>query len=150
MFLSKLWQSLKALVSRQYKLLKKFGEKAQAAIIIVNLLKEAVESPVADIFVNLIPGDVDQAILSKARAILPEILKDMALAQKIIQQANSNSDVLNSVIEYLRNNFVNSDARKGFWADLAGQLTVALSDGELSWGEAVALAQTIYHNPYRK
>lgn len=140
--MKKLWEKIKALVSKEFRLLKKFAEHGKVAYEFVQALKSAVENPVADWIVNITKTDLDNALLAKARVGINEILTRMAIAQGIIQQATSNSDVAAAIIAELKKRF--PDGRKGFWVELAGEINVYLADGEISFAEGVSLSQKIF------
>jgi hypothetical protein len=139
----KIWEKIKSLVSKQFRFIKEHSPKAEVAIAVVNAFKAAVDSPVADILVNVSKTDLDNELLEKARKILPGLLAKMALAKGIIDQATSNADVYAAVFAYLQKMF--PEGRKGFWVEFGGELTVALADGKLTFPEGTYLSQLLYN-----
>lgn len=126
--------------AKEFELLKKNSE---AAVKITNSLKSIVESPILDVATYLIPGDLDDKILTKARNIVPRVAMEMAIAHGIIQQAATNQQVYAAIVEHIRN-VHNPEGRVGFWLEFSARLNQALADGKIEFGEAASLAQIVY------
>jgi hypothetical protein len=123
-------------------LLDQFKITSNTAVLIVGKLKTIVESDVVDIAVDLIPGNIDNLIVDKARIILPIVIKKLSLVSGIAQDSTTNSEAVSKFIEYLRG--LEPEGRKAFWVTLAAEINIALSDGKLSFSEGVILTQLIY------
>lgn len=115
---------------------------SKAAVEVTNMLKSVVESPVMSKVVNIIPGDLDNRILERLRSIVPIIAAEMAIAHGILQQSVNNTDTLDAIIKHLQ--AMHPDARIGFWLHFSGRLNLVLSDGKITFAEAVSLAQEMY------
>lgn len=76
--------------------------KAETAIHITNALKKAVESPVASYIVDLTPTKLDDAALALARKYLGKAAEEMLVAENIIAAGANYSDIMNTIIDYLR------------------------------------------------
>lgn len=122
--------------------LNQFKITSNTAVLIVGKIKNIVESEAVDVAVDLIPGQVDNLIVDKARLIIPIVIKKLSLASGIIQESNTNSEAVAKFVEHLRS--LNPEGRKAFWVTLAAELNIALSDGKLSFAEGVILTQLIY------
>ena len=68
------------------------AKNSMVAVSVTDMLKKAVESPVADVITALIPGDVDDRIVSSLRANLPKVLFKMALIHRISTESSTNSE----------------------------------------------------------
>lgn len=117
-------------------------DNSGVAVKVVDSLKNAVESPVADIVTAIIPSDVDDKIKAKLEAVLPVVAEKLAIAYGIIQISDKNTDSVAALIGYLKT--INKDARVDFWIRLSGELNVALADGKISLSEAISIAQFVY------
>jgi len=130
---------------------KAFKELRKQSIVVVKvtgLLKKAVESPIADGVVNLIPGDEDDKILAKLREKVVPVLEKVAIAHGILHASSTNSDVINAVIEKLKE--LHPELRASFWVVFSGELNMALADGKISLAEALILAQLAYVEIFKK
>lgn len=143
----KIWKSITSFFSKAfgtgYDRLKK---NSAIAVKVTDELKKYVESPIADVVVNLIPGNWDNYAIVALRKVLPPIAIKMAITHKIIEGSTSPSDCVVGIIEYLKT--LDKEARIGFWITFAGELTKALSDGKLTFAEAVILSQLAYKELY--
>lgn len=122
--------------------LNQFKITSNTAVLIVGKIKSIVESEAVDVAVDLIPGQIDNLIVDKARLIIPIVIKKLSLASGIIQESNTNSEAVAKFVEHLRS--LNPEGRKAFWVTLAAELNIALSDGKLTFAEGVILTQLIY------
>jgi spermidine/putrescine-binding protein len=123
-------------------------EQSHLAVKITDALKSAVESPIADIVVNLIPGDVDDKILAKLKIIIGPIAEKTALIHGILQESETNSDVVAAVIAKLKE--MKPELRANFWVTFSAQLNLALADGKISLAEAYILAQLAFLESRKK
>lgn len=121
-----------------------FRLNSEVAVKITSILKKYVEDPASDLIVSIIPGDIDNIILAKLKKVLPVVLEKVSLAHGILLSSETDSDVVSAVIDHLKS--ISPELRAAFWVSFSGELNVALSDGKLSFAEAVALAQLVYIN----
>lgn len=149
-FINKIINYMKKLMKKISRILRAlFGDmfeflrgNSQVAVKVTGNLKSLVESQFLDIATDIIPGDLDDKILKKARVIVPKVATQVAIVHGIIDANDKNSDAVAGIIEYLRK--LNPDARVAFWIEFSAKLNVALSDDELDLFEAVVLAQLAY------
>lgn len=149
-FINKIINYMKKLMKKISRILRQlFGDmfdflrgNSQVAVKVTANLKSLVESQLLDIATDIIPGDIDDKILKKARVIVPKVATQVAIVHGIIDANDKKSDAVASIIEYLRK--LNPDARVSFWIEFSAKLNVALSDDELDLFEAVVLAQLAY------
>jgi hypothetical protein len=123
-------------------LLDHFKGIAKVAVEVTTKLKFIVESEALDVAVDLIPGDLDNKILDKVRTILPIVIKKISLGAGIINESDSNSEAIQKFIAHLRS--LNPEGRKAFWVTFAAEMNISLSDGKLTFAEAVILTQLTY------
>jgi hypothetical protein len=123
-------------------LLDHFKGVAKVAVEVTTKLKFIVESEALDVAVDLIPGDVDNKILDKVRVVLPQVIKRVSLVAGIVSESDSNSEAIQKFIAHLRT--LNPEGRKAFWVTFAAEMNIALTDGKLTFAEAVILTQLSY------
>jgi spermidine/putrescine-binding protein len=119
-----------------------FKEQSHTAVKVTDLLKRVVESPITDVVVTLIPGDVDDKILAKLRTVIGPVAEKTALAHGILQSSDTNSDVVDAVIQKLKE--LKPELRANFWVTFSAELNLALADGKISFSEAYILAQLAF------
>ena len=117
-------------------------DNSEVAVDVTNKIKKIVDSPIADILTAIIPSDLDDKVVSKLRKVLPIVLEKMAIMHGILIISTSNENTIALIIEHLQ--LTNKDLRADFYIRLAGELNVALADGEISLAEAIGLSQIIY------
>lgn len=139
-FLHNLWQSIKHLFDKVEEEVK---QEVVVAITVVQQVKAIIDSPVADVVTALIPGEVDDEIKAKLREWLPKILLELNLVQSIAHIENIN-DQLNAILAQLK--LASDDAKNAFYHSLASLILQKISDGKLSWSDAVAIAEYYYQN----
>jgi hypothetical protein len=151
-FLKRIWNGVKRLYNR---LVNKSRELVPVAINIVEGVKVVVDSPVDDIVAALlkkaIPGVKDDIIIEKIHGIIvkqvPLILSRLLMIDSISNIKDPNEQ-LQAIVKQLR---ISSDEQKNFvYHGLATLILEKLSDGKLTWGEAVMISEYYYQNNYKK
>jgi hypothetical protein len=147
--MKKVFQSIKEFVQRIFNKAFSYAKaNAEVAVQIVQKFKELIDSPIADIAVALIPGDLDDKALAKVRQVLPEFVVKFAINAKIIQAAEDPTTALNKIREYIAT--LPAEGRGIWYAGFAAHFAEAISDGVITLPEAYALTQTIYVEFYKK
>ena len=141
----KVWVSIKGAVSKAFALSR---QNSAIAVEVTSLLKTIVESNLVATIVGLTPTKVDDVALVKLRSILPRVFFQISTAHNLLVQFDKGSDALGAFIEHLK--VLHPEGRKTFWVSFAGELNVALSDGELSFAEGVKLSQELFEELYGK
>lgn len=118
------------------------------AVKVTELLKKYVESPISDVAVNIIPGELDNAALIALRKVVPDVVVRVAIFHGIVQSSVVPSEAIDKILLYLKS--MNKEARAGFWITFAAQINMALSDGKLTFNEAVILSQLVYKEFYEQ
>ena len=135
-FLTKLWERIKAL----YLSLKPETKRAIAiSIEVTTRLNNFVNSTEADILTALIPGNADDRIKENLRIILPEVLKELRLADSSMQSSDTIIRHAISKIDQL-----SGDAKSGFLHLIAVMIARKLNN--ISWSDAVATVEYKYVN----
>lgn len=122
--------------------LEQFRDHAQQAVTIVENLKMVLNSPVADLITILIPGSKDDMLVAYLRNIVPPVLEKTIIALNIVKSNNSKSKIIEKGIEYLKG--ATKEQKALFYTTFAAELNIALSDGKITFGEAVILSQLVY------
>ena len=145
-FFKKMW--IKAI-----EFLTKSEEKAKKitklAIKVTNAVKTVVDSPFTDIgafaLKKAIPGEGDDVIidmlLSKAETELPKLIAQETLVLGLLENA-SLEEKANFVLNKIK--FASDDAKNEFYHKFCVRTVLFLSDGNVSYGEAVILAEMVY------
>lgn len=115
--------------------------RAEAAVIIVNKIKEAVENPAIDFWVELTKTGVDNRLVYIARMTITQIAFKLAVAKGILKDSDSPSMALYNVIDHLRS--IPKAGRRSWWIEFAAELLGAFMDGKLSFPELVSLTQMV-------
>jgi hypothetical protein len=111
------------------------------AVEITENLKKAIDSPGADIITMIIPGKVDDAALHWLRAIVPQIAFKVAIGYRLVENSSSPEQALNAVADYLRSLDRQGNDWAAFLTRFAAEITAALADGKLTYGEYVIISQ---------
>jgi hypothetical protein len=107
----------------------------------VELLKNAVNSPVTSFLTAIIPGTVDDAIAAGLKQWLPVVLQVLGYTEECMQ-AKTGDEFVQCAIRKLR--VMHPDAQAAAYHNIASLLSHYLSDGKLSWSEALHLAEATY------
>lgn len=115
--------------------------KANTAIKIVDLIKEAVESDTAGAVVAFTPFKWDDVLLATARKILPSVITKLQVTGMILNSDNPDTAIA-SLITFLKAQ--NKDVRSMFYVQLAAKITEAYADGKVDNSEIIAITQMLY------
>lgn len=135
----KIKRLLADLFAEAYDILRANGSQA---VKITQRLKEIVESPISDFVVSIIPTDIDNQALVVLRKIVPEVSFRVAVVNAIMKESEEPATAVQKIVEHLRG--LTKNERVAFWLTFAAELTRALSDGKISFNEAVILSQIAY------
>ena len=145
LFIAQLWEKTDELVERI----------APIAINVVEQIKTINESTAGDIIELIISkaikGDADDLIIrnlrAKLREKLPEVLEIMRLSMNIAKVDDANLQV-KMILDAIN---MSPDAVKNAHYHAFCSLVIEkISDGNLTWGESVIIAQYYYDNLYKK
>jgi hypothetical protein len=139
-FLRHMWQSIKNLFDKVEAEVKK---DVVVAISVVQQIKTVVDSPVADVVTAMIPGQLDDQIKTILRNLLPKLILELSLVQSVTDIEDQNAQ-LQAILEKLK--LSSDDVKNAFYHSLASLILEKLSDGKLSWPDAVAISEYYYQN----
>lgn len=144
--MKKLWRKIKLKVPVLFSKFKKTVENnIEPAIKVVNLVKDAVENPAANIIVAITPFNWDDEALKIAKMVLPKVLIELNIVKSIIGKPTH--EAVKAIVEEIRQ--YTPDARARFYEDLAVKVAYALADGKISGKELGELASFIYNEKFR-
>lgn len=141
--MKKILNKIKGWFSNSFQFLK---NNSELAVKVTAKLKEYVESPMADLAINLIPTNVDNAALILLRKHLPKVAFKIGVAHQICSESENPNQAIGKLIEHLKG--LKLEARAAFWVQFAGELNLAFSDGKITFPEAVMLSQMVYIDIY--
>lgn len=128
------------------KVLEFLVSRGQVAVKATDIVKQVIENPFLDWTVRLTPIKADDAILAKAKQLVPQIGVKIGMAMGIINEVNqseSTEQAFGKVLEYVSKSLP-VEGRAIFYRELSGQLAESLSDGQMSTAEAIAIVQLIF------
>lgn len=113
------------------------------AIDLVNNIKEfdTAHPEAGDILTKLIPGSWDDDLKNKARSALPNILKDLGIANECASLTDINA-FLKCVLDKI--NSLTPEIRGLYWHNIAILITNALADGQATIPEITGIIQAVY------
>jgi len=117
------------------------------AVATVESLKRFIDNPVIDIATAIIPGNLDNAIVEKIRLHLPKVLLVLRISDECLRLTNPDEIILcalNKLKAY------GPDEKAVAFHSMAALLAHYMSDGKLSWSEAVHLAEMVYQDDFKK
>ena len=120
--------------------------RGEVAVKVTDMVKSVIENPLVNWVVLLTPNKTDDALLTKAKVLIPKVGVKVAMAMGILNQVNESEtteQAFGKVLEYV-SQALPMEGRAIFYRELSGQLAEALSDGKISTAEAVALVQLIF------
>lgn len=132
-------------ISRIFRMLTKASKKAvDVAIRVVDEIKsfDTAHPEAANLIAALIPGDVDDKIVAKIRAKLPEIMTKLRLADATLQL--SDLEIILAGIKALQS--LEGVYRKTALNSLAILITDVIADGKITWDELAMLPKWYYDN----
>lgn len=144
-FLKQIGAFLKRVFTGAYDLLQ---DKGYIAVMVTNQLKNLISSPVMDVLTAIIPGEVDNLIVSKLRVTIPKVALKVAAVHGVVSENERPSQALKVLFHHL--NTLPEAARAKFWIDFAANLNVDLEDGNLSLAESIRRTQDIYRKYFQK
>lgn len=142
--MKKIWNWILSIFGIADSFLKKTEPVAEKAVEAVNILKDMVEGRLTDL-AKLTNFDGDDLLMMRIKkALTDKIIPEMAVAEGIVSSAKPTQ----ALIDYLKSK--SKEGRVKWWLELAGQIIMALADGELTIGEAISIGQAIFSKLFGK
>lgn len=153
--MKRLWIKVKEFIKRLYsKIVDETKIYIPIAINVVEALKSFLDSPVDDVILTTVsllipnlPAKKIDVIKDKLQSALPAVLLELNL----INAAAISSDIneqLKEVIKVL--NLLPDESKAEKYHTIASRLLVILSDGKITWSEAVIFTEWYYQTYYKK
>jgi hypothetical protein len=142
-WLKNIWRSIQTLFNR-------IPTDLQTAIHIgaevTENLKNFVESPMADVITDLIPGETDNRIKIALRAALPSLLIQLKLADSC-STINSPEELTACAIKTLQS--LSGNLKSAFLHNLAVLIAQVAADGKLTWQDGASIMEWYYQNQFK-
>lgn len=139
-FLKKIWDGIKKAFEGLLPELKKAVAIGVAA---TDKIKGLIDSPIADMLVAIIPGDVDDKIRVKLQEELPKILIKLKLVENCLGETDPNK-IVECALRTLQE--MTKEDRKPFLHSLSILIAQVAADGKLDWKDAVYILQWYYEH----
>jgi len=123
------------------------GEDLDLVIQIVNNVRLAVASPLAILATDLIPTTIDDTIRMALARGLPVLLAGLMFARQALEKPEEGTTI-NDLLDKVK--FSDKPDQDALWHALASRLLIILSDGKVTWSEAVQILEYYYKNGYGK
>lgn len=137
-FIKNLVEKIKAFFSA---LSPSYKRALTVAVVVVDVIYKAVDSPAADFLVSLTKNKVDDAAVAWLRERLPDFLKQFKLFAEVSDLTDPNEIVL-KVSEILQG--LDWADRNGERLKIATALAIEITaDGKLDWADTVKIIQAI-------
>jgi hypothetical protein len=150
-FLKKIWDGVKNIY---HKLIGGTQKYVPIAINIVEAVKSVMATPVDDILAEIIkksiPGGADDVLIDNIKntveKYIPLILIELQ-ATEIISNIEDPKEQLKAIFDRIK--VSSNETQNILWHGLASLLIEKLSDGRISWSDAVALSEYYFTNLYK-
>jgi hypothetical protein len=142
-FLSNIWAEVKGLFNNISPELK---TAIHIGVIVTENIKSFVDSPAADILTAIIPGDLDNELITLLRAKLPEILTELKLADSCGSLTDP-SAITACAVKVLQG--LSGDVSSAFLHSLSILVAQVAADGKLTWSDGVYLLEWYYQHEYK-
>lgn len=145
--MKKIIQQIKSTLSKVFgSFLTFIVDRGQIAVTATNILKSIIENPALSFVTELTPNKKDDALLAKAKKLIPDLAVKVGLAMAIIKEYEVHRDkgvALQQIISQVREHLP-EEGKAIFYREISGAIAEALSDGTLSTAEAVAIVQLVF------
>lgn len=112
---------------------------------IVNKVRSAVASPLAVLLTDLIPTTVDDTVRLALANGLPVLLAGLMFAKEVLGGKDQQA-AMDELLAKVR--FSDKADQDALWHALASRLLIILSDGKVTWSEAVQILEYYYKNEF--
>jgi hypothetical protein len=121
-------------------------DNIHVAVTITENVKKFIDNPVGDFLLTVIDDHIPGDFAGKVRTILPKVMLTLGIISdcKDLDQ----EETLKCIAEHLR--IASDDIKNVVYHSLAVTLAKELSDGEISFSDAIALVEWYYRNQVKK
>lgn len=118
------------------------------AIQIVNNIKAVMESPGAVIITSLIPGTIDNTIREKIVSGAPQLVAGLLFAKHLLDEPDDANKQLADLLKRIK--FSDKPDQDALWHNMAARMLMMVSDGKVTWSEAVMAVEYYFRNVFFK
>ncbi len=136
-FLKKLWSRSKFYIDKY----------VHPSVLTVEAIKAVLDSPAVPLLMAIIPGQIDDLIIMNIRRYLPDVLKVLGYADDCLHAGDGDAIFQCAIKKIKLSNDTQKDAA---YHNIATLLSVYLSDGKLSWREAIHLSEMVLHEKIKQ
>ena len=142
-FFQRIWDSIENFFQG---LLPELKDAIAIGVTVVDNMKKVMENPVVDVLTAIIPGDLDDQIKNRLRALLPKILVDLRLASECSELSDPNEIVKCAIktLQQIGGDFISDSAKKNFYDSIAVLVAQVAADGKLSWDDSKYVIKWYY------
>jgi len=121
-------------------------DNIHVAVTITENVKKFIDNPVGDFLLTVIDDHIPGNVSEKVKEILPKVLLTLGIISdcKDLDQ----EETLKCIADHLR--VASDDIKNVVYHSLAVTLAKELSDGQISFGDAIALVEWYYRNHTKK
>ncbi len=112
---------------------------------LVSRVRQALASPLAVLVTDLIPTTIDNTIRIALVGGLPVLFAGLIFAKEVLS-GKDNDAAMDELLAKVR--FSDKPDQDALWHALASRLLLILSDGRVTWSEAVQIIEYYYKNGY--
>ncbi|MBD1365178.1 hypothetical protein IDJ77_15285 [Mucilaginibacter sp. ZT4R22] len=142
-FLARLWNSIRSLFNKLPPTIK---IAVHLGVIITENIKNFVDSPLADVLTEIIPGDTDDKIKQALRTALPILLTNLKLTENCNSSTNQ-QEITKCAIKALQN--LDGEIKNAYLHNLSVLISQLAADGKLSWSDGVCIVEWYYQLRYK-
>jgi hypothetical protein len=139
-FLSHLWDAISSIFEKAAKEVRDIA--LPVVINVLNAAKALTDADTEDL-IGKLAGTAGADVEDKIRTALPKILIELKLVDAALQ-TETPDQIIAAAFANLR--LSSDDAKNAFYHSIAALLLQDLSDGQVSWSEAVELVEFYYKN----
>ncbi len=115
---------------------------------ITNKIKFFVEHPALVSFLDLLPNNEKRDNVLKIRDAIIKAVEHNVFINGLIVESENEKDLIIAIVKYIKG--LNEQQRKAFWVTFSAELNQNLNDGEVTFSEAVIMAQYAYNESKKK
>jgi hypothetical protein len=121
-------------------------DNVHTAVIVVENLKSFIDNPIGDFLLSVIDDKIPGDVTGKVKEILPKILLALHIVDDCKDMDQENA--LKCIASKLQ--LLSDDTKDMLYHSLAALLAKELSDGKLSFSDAIAVVEWYYTNKVKK
>jgi hypothetical protein len=121
-------------------------DNIHVAVVITENVKKFIDNPVGDFLLTVVDDHIPGNVSEKVKEILPKVLLTLGIISDCKEL--DKEETLKCIADHLR--IASDDIKNVFYHSLAVTLAEKMSDGKISFGDAIALVEWYYRNQVKK